>query len=86
MFCVSEAYLALVVGAGQRLAGCSSTDRLQDAAGLRFGALGVPLQHLHEVSDEEVVLEGSDTFLWQDGRLATHRARQSQGLRRDVVL
>ena len=41
---------------------------------------------LHEVGDEEVVLQSRHSFLRQDGRLATDRAGERQRLWRDVVL
>ena len=67
-----EAYLALVIGAGEGFPGNGGADRLQHAAGLRRRALRVPLEHLHQVGDEEVVLQGGHTLLRQDGGLATH--------------
>lgn len=42
--------------------------------------------NLHEISDEEVVLKSTDSFLRQDGRLSTDWTRESQRLRGDVVL
>jgi len=44
------------------------------------------VSNLHEVSDEEVVLQSTHSFLWQDGRLPAHRTRERQRLRGNVVL
>lgn len=42
--------------------------------------------NLHKIGDEEVVLQSTDSFLRQDGRLSTNWTRQGQRLRGDVVL
>lgn len=70
-------HLPLVVGAGKRLAG-HGADRVQHGSGgiLVAGTVGLALEHLHEVGDEEVVLEGGHTLLRQDRGLAAHRAGQ----------
>ena len=79
-------HLALVVGTAEGGPGCSGADGLQDAAGLRTGALRPSLEYLHQVGDEEVVLQGGHALLGQNGGLPAHGARQRQGLRGDVVL
>lgn len=81
-----HAYLALVVGAGEGRGICSSTGWLQPARGLGTGAVLLPLQHLHQISYEKIVLQCCNTLFRQDGGLSAHRAGEGQGLRGDVVL
>lgn len=78
-------YIPIVVWAGERLSRSHSSDSLQDG-GLLDIAAWRPLQHIHEVSDEEVVLESGHPFLGQDGGLAAHWAGQGQAVSRNVVL
>lgn len=42
--------------------------------------------NLHEISDEEIVLQSTNSFLWQNGRLTTHWTWERQRLRGNVVL
>lgn len=42
--------------------------------------------NLHEISDEKVVLQSTNSFLWQNGRLPTHWTWKRQRLRGNVVL
>jgi len=48
-----------VVGAGQRLGGHGGAEGLRATRGVReaAAAAGLPLQHVHQVGDEEVVEE-----------------------------
>lgn len=66
-------HIPIVVWTRKRLSRSHSGDRLQDGSVLAVAAWR-SLQHIHEVCDKEVVLEGSHPFLRQDGGLAAHRA------------
>ena len=81
--CVS--YIPPVVGTRERLTRGDGGDgvKLRRLVGV---AVGGALQNVHQVGDEEVALERRHAFLRQDGRLATHGARQRQAVGRDVVL
>lgn len=78
-------YTASMVGAGQQLPRAHSADVVQVGNLLAVG-IRRPLQHIHQVGDEEVVLQSRHSLLRQDGGLSTHRAGQSQAVGRDVVL
>lgn len=78
-------YVASMVGAGEQLA-CGHRGDVVESGGLLAAAVRCPLQHVHQVGDEEVVLQGRHTLLRQDGGLAAHRARQCEAVGRDVVL
>ena len=76
-----------MVGAGQQLSGgphggCYVVER----GGLGAAAVLGPLQHIHQVGDEEVALQRRHALLRQDGRLAAHGAGEGQAVGRDVVL
>lgn len=71
--CWAETYVPIVVWAGEGLSGSHCGDRLQDG-GLLNVAAWRSLQHVHQVRDEEVVLECSHPLLGQDGGLAAHWA------------
>ena len=71
--CNPLTYISIVVWARERLSGSHSGDRLQDG-GLLNVAAGSSLQHVHQVRDEEVVLERGHPLLGQDGGLAAHWA------------
>lgn len=79
-------HLAFMVGAGEGLTRRGCTGRLQNITSFRSAALRVPLQHLHQICYEEVVLQGCHTLFRQDGGLSTYWAGQCQRLGRDVVL
>lgn len=81
-----HSYLAFVVGAGEGLTCRGCTGRFQDIASFRPAALRVPLQHLHQICYEEIVLQCCHTLFRQDGGLSTYWAGQSQRLWGDVVL
>lgn len=74
-----------MVGTRQGLPG-DGADGVQPRARVGAAAVGVALQHFHEVGDEEVVLQGRHATLGQDGGLAAHGAGQGQALGRDIVL
>lgn len=74
-----------MVGARQGFSCSHGSDRLQDGRLLDVAAWS-SLQHVHEVCDEEVVLQRGHPLLGQDGGLAAHGARQGQAVGGDVVL
>ena len=76
-----------MVGAGQQLA-CGPHDGRSEVGCGGRGAAGVPgpLQHVHQVGDEEVALQRRHTLLREDGGLPAHGAGQGQAVHGDVVL
>lgn len=74
-----------MVGAGEQLA-CSHRGDVVESGGLLAAAVRCPLQHVHQVGDEEVVLQCRHTLLRQDRGLAAHGARQCEAVGRDVIL
>ena len=74
-----------MVGAGEQLA-CSHRGDVVESGGLLAAAVRRPLQHIHQVGDEEVVLQCRHTLLRQDRGLAAHGARQCEAVGRDVIL
>lgn len=62
---VGKSYTASMVGAGEQLA-CSHGGDVIESGGLLAAAARRPLQHVHEVGDEEVVLQCRHTLLRQD--------------------
>lgn len=74
-----------MVGARQQLACCNTGDVVKNGV-LLAAVVWRPLQHIHQVGDEEVALQCRHTFFRQDGGLATNRTRQSEAVGRDVVL
>lgn len=66
-------YIPIVVWARERLPRSHRGDGLQDG-GLLNVAARRPLQHVHQVRDEEVVLQRGHPLLGQDGGLAAHWA------------
>lgn len=79
-------YISYVVGAGERLSRGHRADGLQHGVLLAAAVAGGPLQHIHQVGDEEIALQRRHAFLRQDRCLAAHRARQRQAVGGDVVL
>lgn len=71
--CWAVTYIAIVVWAREGLSRSHCGDRLQDG-GLLNVAAWRSLQHIHQVRDEEVVLERGHPLLGQDGGLAAHWA------------
>lgn len=82
---VCDSYVASVVGAGEQLA-CSHIGDTVESGGLLAAAAWRPLQHVHQVGDEEVILQGRHTLLRQDGGLAAHGAGKREAVGRDVIL
>lgn len=78
-------YVASMVWTGEQLACCHGGD-VVESGGLLAAAARRPLQHVHQVGDEEVVLQCRHTLLRQDRGLAAHRAGQCEAVGRDVVL
>lgn len=74
-----------MVGAGQQLA-CSHIGDTVESGGLLAAAARRPLQHVHQVGDEEVILQRRHTLLRQDRGLAAHRAGKREAVGRDVIL
>ena len=74
-----------MVWARQRLACSHGSDGLQNG-GVLGAAAWRPLQHVHQVGDEEVVLQRGHPLLGQDGGLAAHGAREGEAVGGDVVL
>lgn len=74
-----------MVGAREQLA-CSHRGDVVESGGLLAAAVRCPLQHVHQVGDEEVVLQCRHTLLRQDRGLAAHGARQCEAVGRDVIL
>lgn len=74
-----------MVGAGQQLP-CGHGGDVVERGGLLAAAVRRSLQHVHQVGDEEVVLQRRHALLRQDGGLAAHGARQCEAVGRDVVL
>lgn len=74
-----------MVGAGEQLSRSHSGDGAE-SSGLLATAVRRPLQHVHQVGDEEVILQCRHTFLRQDGGLAAHWARQCYAVSWDVIL
>lgn len=74
-----------MVGAGEQLARSHGGD-VVESCGLLAAAVQRPLQHVHQVGNEEVILQCRHTLLWQDGGLAAHGARQCEAVGRDVIL
>lgn len=74
-----------MVGAGKQLA-CSHCSDVVEGSGLLAAAIWRPLQHVHQVGNEEVILQCRHTFLRQDGGLAAHGARQCQAVGWNVIL
>lgn len=74
-----------MVGAGEQLA-CSHRGDVVESGGLLAAAVWRSLQHVHQVGDEKVVLQGRHSLLRQDGGLAAHWARQREAVGRNVVL
>lgn len=70
---IRATYIPIVVWARERLSRSHSSDCLQDGRLLNVAAWS-SLQHVHQVCDEEIVLERSHPFLGQDGGLAAHWA------------
>lgn len=83
--CVCDSYIASMVGAGEQLA-CSHSGDVVESSGLLAAAVRRPLQHVHQVSNEEVILQCRHTLLRQDRGLAAHGARQCEAVGRDVIL
>lgn len=65
---------------------CCHRGDVVESGSLLAAAVRRPLQHVHQVGDEEVILQCRHTFLWQDRGLAAHRARQCEAVGRDVIL
>lgn len=80
-----EPYVASVVGAGEQLAGSHVGDTVE-SSGLLAAAARRPLQHVHQVGDEEVVLQRRHALLRQDGGLAAHGAGKREAVGRDVIV
>lgn len=78
-------YIASMVRAREQLARSYSGD-VVESSGLLAAAVRRPLQHVHQVSNEEVVLQCRHTLLRQDRGLAAHGARQCEAVGRDVIL
>lgn len=74
-----------MVGAGEQLAFSHIGDTVE-SGGLLAAAARRPLQHVHQVGDEEVILQGRHTLLRQDRGLAAHGARKCEAVGRDVIL
>lgn len=74
-----------MVGAGEQLA-CSHIGDSVGSSGLLAAAARRPLQHVHQVGDEEVILQRRHTLLRQDGGLAAHGAGKGEAVGRNVVL
>lgn len=70
--CDPLTYIPIVVWARQRLSCSHSGDCLQNRGLLGIAARS-SLKHIHQVRDEEVVLERGHPLLGQDGGLAAHR-------------
>lgn len=78
-------YVASMVGTGEQLA-CCHRGNVVESGGLLAAASRRPLQNVHQVGDEEIILQCRHTLLWQDGGLAAHGTRQCEAVGRDVVL
>lgn len=74
-----------MVGAGEQLA-CSHIGDSGESGGLLAAAARRPLQHVHQVGDEEVILQRRHSLLRQDGGLAAHGAGKCEAVGRDVIL
>lgn len=74
-----------MIGAGEQLARSHSGD-VVESGGLLAAAARLPLQHVHQVGNEEVILQRRHTLLRQDGGLAAHGARQGEAVGWDVIL
>lgn len=74
-----------MVGAGEQLA-CSHIGDTVESGGLLTAAARCPLKHVHQVGDEEVILQGRHTLLRQDRGLAAHGAGKREAVGRDVIL
>lgn len=83
--CVCGPYISPMVGTGEQLARGHRGD-VVESGGLLAAAVRRSLQHVHQVGDKEVVLQGRHTLLRQDGGLAAHWARQREAVGWDVVL
>lgn len=74
-----------MVGAGEQLAYSHIGDTVE-SGGLLAAAARCPLKHVHQVGDEEVILQGRHTLLRQDRGLAAHGAGKCEAVGRDVIL
>lgn len=74
-----------MVGAGEQLARSHIGDAVE-SGGLLAAAARRPLKHVHQVGDEEVILQGRHTLLRQDRGLAAHGAGKCEAVGRDVIL
>lgn len=74
-----------MVWAREGLSRSHGGDRLQDG-GLLNVAARRSLQHVHQVRDEEVVLERGHPLLGQDGGLAAHGTGEGETVGGNVVL
>lgn len=74
-----------MVGAGEQLA-CSHVGDTAESGGLLAAGARCPLKHVHQVGDEEVILQGRHTLLRQDRGLAADGAGKREAVGRDVIL
>lgn len=79
-----NSYISSMIGTGEWLSSGNSVDSV--SAVLTEVSVWAPLQHLHQVGDEEITLKCRYTLLRQDGGLTAHGARQSQTVGGNVVL
>lgn len=80
-----DSYVASMVRAGEQL-GCSDIGDVVESSRLLAAAVRRTLQHVHQVSNEEVILQRRHTLLRQDRGLAAHGARQCEAVSGDVIL